>query len=221
MMSSSATLESPLLKVRSTASATDFTRVFLGALECCSGRCIAKSDSSRSCRSPGETSTLNFAVAVLGLRFGGAFTESSAYLLNQLSKENRDKIITAYFSKDGANYSLQRTHMNSCDFSLNQYSYAPVVDDMTLEHVERKRLQVLHAKALSKEARMIRIADKACNMQDLMAYPMINWSLEKKRAYVQNSVLVVDQIRGANLGLEDWFDETVKKIKAMKDYEGL
>ena len=66
--------------------------------------------------------------------FGGAFTESSAYLLNRLSKKNRDTILQAYFSKDGANYSLTRTHMNSCDFSLSQYSYAPVEDDMELEH---------------------------------------------------------------------------------------
>ncbi|MDG1660581.1 MAG: glycoside hydrolase family 30 protein [Winogradskyella sp.] len=66
--------------------------------------------------------------------FGGAFTESSAYLLNKLSKKNRDTIIKAYFGKEGANYSLTRTHMNSCDFSLSQYSYSPVADDVNLEH---------------------------------------------------------------------------------------
>lgn len=66
--------------------------------------------------------------------FGGAFTESSAYLLNKLSKKNRDTIIQAYFSREGANYSLNRTHMNSCDFSLSNYSYAPVENDKTLEH---------------------------------------------------------------------------------------
>ncbi|MDP5157619.1 MAG: glycosyl hydrolase family 30 [Flaviramulus sp.] len=66
--------------------------------------------------------------------FGGAFTESSAFLLNKLSKENRKKIINAYFSKEGAHYSLTRTHMNSCDFSLSNYSYTPVEDDKTLEH---------------------------------------------------------------------------------------
>ncbi|MCP4120700.1 MAG: glycoside hydrolase family 30 protein [Bacteroidetes bacterium] len=66
--------------------------------------------------------------------FGGAFTESSAYLLNKLSKKNRDEILRAYFSKEGANYSLTRTHMNSCDFSLGQYSYAPVADDMELDN---------------------------------------------------------------------------------------
>ena len=73
--------------------------------------------------------------------FGGAFTESSAYLLNKLSKKNRDTIIKAYFAKDGANYSLTRTHMNSCDFSLSQYSYSPVEDDMTLEHFTIKEDQ--------------------------------------------------------------------------------
>ncbi|CAL2093819.1 glycoside hydrolase family 30 protein [Tenacibaculum sp. 190524A05c] len=60
--------------------------------------------------------------------FGGAFTESSAYLLNKLSEKNRKEIIEAYFSRDGANYSLTRTHMNSCDFSLTNYSYTPTPD---------------------------------------------------------------------------------------------
>ena len=50
--------------------------------------------------------------------FGGAFTESSAYLLNQMSDAKRKEIIEAYFSENGSNYSLTRTHMNSCDFSL-------------------------------------------------------------------------------------------------------
>ena len=44
--------------------------------------------------------------------FGGSFTEASAYLLNRLSKDRRDTIIQAYFSEEGANYSLTRTHMN-------------------------------------------------------------------------------------------------------------
>jgi glucosylceramidase len=70
--------------------------------------------------------------------FGGSFTESSAYLLNKLSKENRDKIIQAYFGSDGARYSLARTHISSCDFSLSNYTYAPVADDMTLKHFSIK-----------------------------------------------------------------------------------
>ncbi|RLD61320.1 MAG: glycosyl hydrolase family 30, partial [Bacteroidetes bacterium] len=42
--------------------------------------------------------------------FGGAFTESSAFLLNKLSNEKRKQIIDAYFGSNGAAYSLTRTH---------------------------------------------------------------------------------------------------------------
>ncbi|MBN2175347.1 MAG: glycoside hydrolase family 30 protein [Bacteroidales bacterium] len=66
--------------------------------------------------------------------FGGSFTESSAYLLNQLSRKNRDTILRAYFGEEGARYSLTRTHINSCDFSLRNYSYAPIANDMNLEN---------------------------------------------------------------------------------------
>lgn len=65
---------------------------------------------------------------------GGSFTESSASLLNKLSPAKRKEVIEAYFGDDGAKYSLTRTHMNSCDFSLDHYSYAPVADDMLLEN---------------------------------------------------------------------------------------
>ncbi|MEM6525750.1 MAG: glycosyl hydrolase family 30, partial [Bacteroidota bacterium] len=65
--------------------------------------------------------------------FGGSFTESSAHLLNQLGPENRDKVLEAYFGETGARYSLTRTHINSSDFSLGNYSYAPVPGDVALD----------------------------------------------------------------------------------------
>lgn len=66
--------------------------------------------------------------------FGGSFTESTAYLMNQIGKENRKQILDAYFGENGARYSLTRTHINSCDFSLSNYSYAPVEGDKELKH---------------------------------------------------------------------------------------
>jgi glucosylceramidase len=89
--------------------------------------------------------------------FGGSFTEASASLLNRLSQENRDKILEAYFGESGANYSLTRTHMNSCDFSLSNYSYAPVEDDKELENFSIEEDQndlipmIKDAMALSKD----------------------------------------------------------------------
>jgi glucosylceramidase len=89
--------------------------------------------------------------------FGGSFTEASASLLNKLSKEKRDLIIEAYFGESGAKYSLTRTHMNSCDFSLGNYSYAPVEGDIELKHfsIDEDRDDLIpmikHAKDVSKE----------------------------------------------------------------------
>ena len=89
--------------------------------------------------------------------FGGSFTESSAHLLNRLSKKNRTKILDAYFSEKGANYTLTRTHISSCDFSLNNYTYAPIADDIALEHFSIKEDQddlipmIKDAMAISKD----------------------------------------------------------------------
>lgn len=71
--------------------------------------------------------------------FGGSFTEASAYLLSKLSKKSRDEIIEAYFGKSGSRYSLTRTHFNSCDFALKNYSYASVQDDKELLHFSVER----------------------------------------------------------------------------------
>jgi glucosylceramidase len=65
---------------------------------------------------------------------GGSFTEASAHLFGRMGRENQNKILEAYFGESGARYSLTRTHINSCDFSLGNYSYAPVAGDMALEH---------------------------------------------------------------------------------------
>ena len=89
--------------------------------------------------------------------FGGSFTEASASLLNRLSAANRKKVLDAYFSENGANYSLTRTHIASCDFSLSNYTYAKVVNDLTLENftIEDDKADlipmILEAKAISKE----------------------------------------------------------------------
>ena len=66
--------------------------------------------------------------------FGGSFTDATSYLVHQMSQSQRQVIIQAYFGPEGANYSLTRTHMNSCDFARRQYSYAPVAGDKNLTH---------------------------------------------------------------------------------------
>jgi glucosylceramidase len=75
------------------------------------------------------------------LGFGGSFTEASAYLLSNMSPAKRGKILRAYFSDEGARYSLARTHINSCDFSRGHYAYAMIPGDTSLEQfsIEKDR----------------------------------------------------------------------------------
>jgi len=86
-----------------------------------------------------------------------------------------------------------------------------VTDDKTLDKAERKRLQVVHAHELSTRAKLVKLADKICNVYDLVAAPPAGWSLERKREYLEWSRAVVDGLRGTHAGLETIFDEVYAK----------
>lgn len=74
------------------------------------------------------------------LGFGGAFTEAGAVTYFKLSPQNRRKIIKAYFDPEvGHGYTLCRTHINSCDFSLGNYAYAEVAGDTNLTNFSIER----------------------------------------------------------------------------------
>ncbi len=97
--------------------------------------------------------------------FGGSFTESSAYVLNSLSEKKRKEVLHAYFSPDGAAYSLTRTHMGSCDFSLSNYTYTntpgdPELSDFSIDE-DRDDLIPLIRDAVAVEGAEFRIIASA------------------------------------------------------------
>lgn len=53
--------------------------------------------------------------------FGAAITDAAGYTFSKMSAEKQGQIVEAYFGEAGNNYSLIRTHIDSCDFSLDQY----------------------------------------------------------------------------------------------------
>jgi guanosine-3',5'-bis(diphosphate) 3'-pyrophosphohydrolase len=86
-----------------------------------------------------------------------------------------------------------------------------VTDDKNLEKSERKRLQVAHAHALSGRAKLVKLADKICNVYDMVAAPPAKWSPERKREYLDWAKDVVDGLRGTHAGLESIFDDVHAK----------
>ncbi len=135
--------------------------------------------------------------------FGGAFTESAAYNYAQFSDEQKKEFLEKTFSRDnGIGYNFGRTHINSCDFSLDIYSYVES-GDMTLEtfNIERDKKYIIP---------FIKDAMKYCDDElVLFASP---WS---PPAYMKTNENV---IRGGKLKEEYkivWARYYAKYIKAM------
>lgn len=59
-----------------------------------------------------------------------------------------------------------------------------VTDDKSLEKHVRKQLQIDHAPFISREAKLVKLADKICNLRDILASPPKGWSLERKQEYL-------------------------------------
>jgi guanosine-3',5'-bis(diphosphate) 3'-pyrophosphohydrolase len=84
---------------------------------------------------------------------------------------------------------------------------AEVTDDKSLPKQKRKRLQIEHAPHLSRRAKLVKLADKICNLRDVATSPPIDWPMRRRRKYFDWAKQVVDGLRGAHPRLETLFDE--------------
>ena len=82
-----------------------------------------------------------------------------------------------------------------------------VTDDRSLSRAERKQRQVEHAPHLSREARLVKLADKICNLRDVAKKPPPDWELSRRQEYFDWAKRVVDGLRGVNARLEAAFDQ--------------
>ena len=83
---------------------------------------------------------------------------------------------------------------------------AEVTDDKALSKADRKRLQVENAARLSPEAKLVKLADKICNLRDVAERPPEGWDLARRREYFDWAKRVVDGLRGSHPRLEAAFD---------------
>ena len=86
-----------------------------------------------------------------------------------------------------------------------------VTDDQDILKEERKRLQIVHAKGLSTRAKLVKLADKTCNLRDMVVAPPAGWPLQRKLDYFKWAKAVVDELRGAHPRFEALFDSAYRK----------
>jgi methylenetetrahydrofolate reductase (NADPH) len=90
---------------------------------------------------------------------------------------------------------------------------AEVTDDKRLPKQERKRLQIEHAASLSPRAKLVKLADKICNLRDIAHAPPRGWSHERRVEYLAWTERVVEGLRGESAALERRYDEVVREVR--------
>jgi guanosine-3',5'-bis(diphosphate) 3'-pyrophosphohydrolase len=87
-----------------------------------------------------------------------------------------------------------------------------VTDDMSLSKEKRKQIQIDKASGLSIRAKKIKIADKICNVLDILQ-TRYYWNDRQKHEYINWSVQVVDKCRNVDDVLAREFDKTLMHAK--------
>ena len=82
-----------------------------------------------------------------------------------------------------------------------------VSDDANLCKQDRKQEQINHAAMLSDEAKLVKLADKICNLRDVADNPPAGWGIERRQEYFDWALAVIDGLRGIHPGLEAIFDQ--------------
>ncbi len=78
-----------------------------------------------------------------------------------------------------------------------------VTDDKSMPKDKRKRHQVEHAKHISQEAKVVKLADKLYNLRDLRDCPPSGWDVKRIQGYFVWCQAVVKSVSGANYLLEE------------------
>jgi guanosine-3',5'-bis(diphosphate) 3'-pyrophosphohydrolase len=93
-----------------------------------------------------------------------------------------------------------------------------VTDDKSLPKKARKQKQIDHAEHLSKEAVLIKLADKITNVRDISIHPPAGWGWERRKEYLDWAEKVIANCPKANEPLERLFAESLEQgRKALED----
>ena len=89
-----------------------------------------------------------------------------------------------------------------------------LTDDKSLPKAERKLLQIKNASHKSFRAELIKIADFICNIEDLIQNPPPDWSIQRKRDYLDWSMQVVRGFSERNRALNQYFDDLIERARS-------
>ncbi len=90
---------------------------------------------------------------------------------------------------------------------------AEVTDDKTLSSAECKIRQEMEAPYKSHDAKLIRLADKTCNVRDIARTPPHSWSLQRRIAYFDWAARVVHALGDVHPALQAEFERAIAEAR--------
>lgn len=92
---------------------------------------------------------------------------------------------------------------------------AEVTDDKSLPKAQRKQLQVEKAPHASDRAKLLKIADKVCNVRDVASAPPKDWPHQRRADYLRWTAQVVAGCRGVSPTLDQVYDQALAQATAV------
>lgn len=86
-----------------------------------------------------------------------------------------------------------------------------VSDDPALSGMARKDAQVVKVGMISAEGKLIKVADKICNLQDVLYRPPVTWDQARKAAYFDFAERVFNAANIKNPYLVECFNDLMEK----------
>ena len=84
-----------------------------------------------------------------------------------------------------------------------------VTDDKSLSKSERKRLQIEHARHMSEEGALVKVADKIANVRDVASNPPADWDAARRKDYLDWAEKVVAKCKPECPELLSYFEESL------------
>jgi hypothetical protein len=82
-------------------------------------------------------------------------------------------------------------------------------DDKSLPKPERKRLQIETAPHKTRDAKLLKLADKVSNLRSIAASPPSHWPIERRKAYIDWACAVAAGL----VGVSDWLDKQFEEAR--------
>lgn len=83
---------------------------------------------------------------------------------------------------------------------------AEVTDNKALPKAERKQAQIDSAPHKSDRAKILKLCDKASNLEAMAYSPPVSWDLDRRKSYLDWGVLVAAGLRGVDVAADRHFD---------------